>query len=795
VAPKEDEGRQDAQARAAEAVDLLRKVIALERKVNCADEAVDRGLEALARNWLKRVKEQGLQRLLAGLVQKVASDLTRYGRLSLTDRRRLLQELEAKLDHPAEKEPLQARGEGLDTPVQFVKGVGPRRAEALKRAEITTVRDLLYYLPRRHEDRTKLLPIWQLRSGDRACVRVTVCEPGFLEPHQRVTLVKVPAIDDTGALYLVWFNQPYMLERFKEGQEVLATGTVRRYRSTIDLHVEDYELLQEEQDPLQVGRIVPIYPLTQGVSQLLLRRAVDSALKSFLDQVEDAVPAEVRARHGLMSAREALPQVHFPGDLAVVARARDTLAFEELLALQVAFRLGRNARETEEQSPSVPDAERHMRAFAALLPFHLTASQEQALHEIARDLSAGRPMNRLLHGEVGSGKTVLAAAAAYAAAQAGFGTVLMAPTEVLATQHYRVLADLLGRAGVPVRLLIGSLPAAEKRRARAWLHQPQPQVAVGTHALIEEQVVFAHLGLSVIDEQQRFGVAQRLALRSKGANCHVLVMSATPIPRTLMLTAYGDLEVSTLRELPPGRQPVETRISTRAEAYAFLREEIGNGGQAYVVCPLIGEEGDSELTAVMETADRLSQTHLGGARLAILHGRMSREEQDAVVSDFRDRRVDVLVCTTVIEVGVDVPNATVMVIEDAERFGLAQLHQLRGRVGRGEQRSYCFLLPGSRKAELRQRLRIVAATNDGFRVAEEDLRLRGPGEFYGLRQHGVPDLRVADVLRDADLLVAARDEATAILAADPALQRPEHRELRRLVGLYSARQPVAEGAD
>lgn len=795
MTPPQRKDDKDAKARAARALDLLRRVIAHEKRTDYTDKAVDGGLAALARNWFRQVSQEGLRPLLGEVAAKVASGLTRYATLSLSGRKRLLQELEAALEQPAGQAPPEDQGEGLDTPVQYVKGIGPRRAEGLRRAGVRTVRDLLCYLPRGHEDRTQLAQVWQLQSGQRACVRVTVCEPGYLEPHQRVTLVKVPAMDETAYLYLVWFNQPYMLERFTPGQEVLASGTVRRFGSAIDLHVEDYELVREKQDALQVGRIVPIYPLTQGISQLLLRRAVDSALRSFLDQVEEVVPAAIRERHALMPVREALPEAHFPTTLARAAAARESLAFEELLTLQVAFRLRSQGTRALQHGPAVPQAEQDMRTFAATLPFRLTESQQRALAEIASDLQAGPPMNRLLHGEVGSGKTVLAAAAAYAVAQAGCGAALMAPTEVLATQHYRVLSQLLEPAGVSVRLLIGSLPASEKRRVRGWLHQPRAQVAVGTHALIQEQVVFARLGLAVIDEQHRFGVAQRASLRSKGANCHVLVMSATPIPRTLMLTAYGDLEVSTLTELPPGRQPVETSISTRAHAYSFLREQIKQGGQAYVVCPVIGEEGESDLTAVMETAERLGRSYLAGVPLAILHGRMSREEQDRVVGDFRDRRVDVLVCTTVIEVGVDVPNAVVMVVENAERFGLAQLHQLRGRVGRGEQRAYCFFLPGTRKAESLERLRIVEATNDGFRIAEEDLRLRGPGEFFGLRQHGLPDLRVADVIRDAHLLAAARQEAATLLESDPQLHRPEHRQIRRLVESYAKRKPVAEGAD
>ena len=687
------------------------------------------------------------------------------------------------------------RGEGLDTPVQFMKGIGPTRAEALRRAGVRTVRDLLYYLPRRHEDRSNLKQVWQLQPGERACVKVTVCEPGYLDRRPRVTVVKVPALDDTAYLFLVWFNQPYMLDRFSPGQEVLATGTVRRYRSLIDLQVDDYEFVQEDQAPLQVGRIVPIYPLVEGVSQLLLRKAVDTALASFLEYAEEAVPAEIRERQGLMPLREALQQAHFPTDLSLASKARTTLAFEELLALQLAFRLRSQAARSTGQGIPMAEAEQHMRAFASTLPFRLTGSQEQALTEIARDLQSGSPMNRLLHGEVGSGKTVLAAAAGYACAQAGYGSALMAPTEVLATQHYRVLSELLEPARVAVRLLIGSLPPTEKRRIRGRLRHERPQVVVGTHAVIQEQVTFGRLGLAVIDEQHRFGVAQRAALRAKGANCHVLVMSATPIPRTLMLTAYGDLETSTLRELPAGRKPVETRISTRADAYSFLREQVAAGGQGYVVCPAIEGDENGELTAVLETEERLRRSYLEGVPLAILHGRMSREEQDSIVQNFRSRDLQVLVCTTVIEVGVDVPNARVMIIENAERFGLSQLHQLRGRVGRGEEPSFCFLLPGSRKAESRQRLRVIASTNDGFRIAEEDLRLRGPGEFFGLRQHGFPDLRVADVVKDSDLLVAAREQAGAILARDPQLSRPEHRPLARLVGLYAAAKPVAEGAD
>lgn len=673
-----------------------------------------------------------------------------------------------------------------------------------------TLADLLYYFPRRYDDRRQLQPASSLGEGSKTCIRVTIRARGHLHRRPGLSIVEVPATDATGVVDLTWFNQDYMVGKFKPGQELLASGRVRKQGKHTTLVVENWEFVRPGLEPLQVGRIVPIYPLARGlerIGQTSLRRWVREALAVCSERMTERLPQRIRERRGLVGLSQGLRDIHFPEDYDALERARRRLSFEELFLLQLTFLL--RARESRQApAPTVMNGLESALRMARQLPFPLTGAQKRALGEICRDIASGRPMNRLLQGDVGSGKTLVAALGAFAVVNNGCQVAFMAPTEVLAAQHFQVLSDLLGAGGVEVGLLLGSLEGKAKQTLRRRLERGQAMVVVGTHALIQEAVAFQHLGLAVIDEQHRFGVCQRGLLRQKGARpeggtCHLLVMTATPIPRTLTLAFYGDLDVSVIDEMPAGRRPVHTRLVSREEAHRQLAQHLHDGGQAYVVCPAIQTEGvkfqvsgfasaqpDSletcdlqhetveGLTSVVLLAEELKAGLLAPYSVEILHGQMSREDKEATLLRFRAGEVQALVATTVIEVGMDVPSASLMVIEDAERFGLAQLHQLRGRVGRGETASSCLLVPNLPASEFSERLQILLETNDGFRIAEEDLRLRGPGEFYGLRQHGIPDLKAANLATDLAILLEAREEAEKIIALDPALTRPEHLPLK-----------------
>ena len=656
----------------------------------------------------------------------------------------------------------------LSTSVRYIKGIGEQRAKSLEKLRIFTLRDLISYFPRDYEDRRTFRKIRDLEPGETACVTaMAAASPTLNRVRKGMELVKVRAVDETGALDVTFFNQTYMRDHIQAGEHYTFFGKaeVQGSRRTMV-----NPLVERENSRTMTGRIMPVYPLTAGISQLTMTRSVEQGLAACRDLLPDPLPDEVRRDHQLCHTGYAYDQIHFPDDENTLAIARRRLAFEELFLLAIGMQV--LSRRREELS-CAPLRDLDLTAFYGSLPFSLTGAQQRAVDEILADLASGRPMNRLVQGDVGSGKTMVAAAAMVCAARSGRQTALMAPTEILAEQHYKGLAPLLEGLGISCALLTGATPAKERRAVLEGLESGRIQAVIGTHALISPDVTYRDLGLVVTDEQHRFGVGQRSALSAKGERPHLLVMSATPIPRTLALMIYGDLDVSVIDELPPGRQRIDTFAVTgayRPRIYKFLAREIAAGRQAYMICSMVEENGADDRKAVTEYARVLQEQVFPQLRVACVHGRMKGREKEAVMAAFAGGEADILVSTTVVEVGVDVPNATVMVIEDADRFGLSQLHQLRGRVGRGKHKSYCVLITDNRSEETLARMRVMAQTGDGFRIAEEDLRLRGPGDFFGRRQHGLPALKVADLSWDMALLKEAQQAARALLDRDPGLE-------------------------
>ena len=656
----------------------------------------------------------------------------------------------------------------LSTSVRYIKGIGEQRAKSLEKLRIFTLRDLISYFPRDYEDRRTFRKIRDLEPGETACVTaMAAASPTLNRVRKGMELVKVRAVDETGALDVTFFNQTYMRDHIQAGEHYTFFGKaeVQGSRRTMV-----NPLVERENSRTMTGRIMPVYPLTAGISQLTMTRSVEQGLAACRDLLPDPLPDEVRRDHQLCHTGYAYDQIHFPDDENTLAIARRRLAFEELFLLAIGMQV--LSRRREELS-CAPLRDLDLTAFYRSLPFSLTGAQQRAVDEILADLASGRPMNRLVQGDVGSGKTMVAAAAMVCAARSGRQTALMAPTEILAEQHHKGLAPLLEGLGISCALLTGAARAKERRAVLEGLESGRLQAVIGTHALISPDVTYRDLGLVVTDEQHRFGVGQRSALSAKGERPHLLVMSATPIPRTLALMIYGDLDVSVIDELPPGRQRIDTFAVTgayRPRIYKFLAREIAAGRQAYMICSMVEENGADDRKAVTEYARVLQEQVFPQLRVACVHGRMKGREKEAVMTAFAGGEADILVSTTVVEVGVDVPNATVMVIEDADRFGLSQLHQLRGRVGRGKHKSYCVLITDNRSEETLARMRVMAQTGDGFRIAEEDLRLRGPGDFFGRRQHGLPALKVADLSWDMALLKEAQQAARALLDRDPGLE-------------------------
>ncbi len=708
--------------------------------------------------------------------------------------------------HPSPPQPEKGRadlhpgGRTSQTPIALnasltvLAGIGQSHAKDLARLGLRTLGDMLYYFPRRYDDYSQLKPIHRLNYGDEVTVIGTV-QTVTSRPVRAgaVSIVEVVIQDGTGGLRLTWFNQPWLTNRLHGGDSISVSGKIDQYLGRLVMNSPDWEPVEVEN--LHTNRIVPIYPLTANVAQKWLRSRMREVISYWSPKLSDHLPESIRSSAELLNLKTALLQVHFPDNQESLRAARQRLAFDEIFFLQMGvLRQKRDWQAAAAHVFAAPDD--WLEARIGSLPFALTGAQGRAVADIRKDLASGKPMNRLLQGDVGSGKTVVAALAAAIVTEAGAPSTrtsqaaIMAPTSILAEQHFRNLSQLLageGRLRVEsVRLLLGDTPESEKETIRAGLADGSIKVVIGTHALLEDPVTFADLQLTVIDEQHRFGVEQRAALRSKATNPHLLVMTATPIPRSLALTVYGDLDLSVMDEMPPGRQEIETHVLTpreRERAYSLIRSQVAEGRQAFVIYPLIEESEKSDLLAATAEQARLQQEIFPNLKVGLLHGRLRPDEKDAVMLRFREGEFHVLVSTTVVEVGVDIPNATVMLIEGADRFGLAQLHQLRGRVGRGSAQSYCLLVPTHEDAIENERLTAMAETNDGFVLAERDLEQRGPGEFLGTRQSGYAGLRMAS-LSDVRMIEKARLQAQALFERDPDLQMPENQLLADALGRF-----------
>ncbi len=700
----------------------------------------------------------------------------------------------------------------LESSVRFIRGVGPKMAELLAKKGIHNVEDALYHLPNRYEDRRRLRLIDELRPGYVEVFHAEVKTADSVDTKGGRRFFEAVVADGSGTIVLKWFqcNLRYMKGIWQPGKKGIFTGEVVLYGTRREIRHPEVEWFKEGEDLASIiagdavnfGRTVPVYPLTEGLHQKSLRKVLKEVVDSYSRSVATHIPDDIMTRRSLMPVADALNEVHFPGNDAEITvlnnqatKAHRTLVFDELFFFQLGLALKQQGTSLEEGIP-FRISHKYTRPLLKMLPYSLTAAQKRVLSEIKEDMSCPCPMYRLVQGDVGSGKTVVALLAALLAVENDCQAAIMAPTELLAEQHFLGIHKLCEQLGIEVRLLSSAVKGKERTATLTAIESGAVQVVVGTHAVIQEKVRFHRLGLGIIDEQHRFGVLQRGVLKKKGACPHILVMTATPIPRSLAMTVFGDLSLSVIDELPPGRTPVATRVcseSQRSQVYRLIRDEIRSGRQAYLICPLVEESEKSELRAATQMAEHLAAEIFPELRIGLLHGRLKPEEKEAVMHSFKARKLDILVATTVIEVGIDVPNATVMVVEHAERFGLSQLHQLRGRVGRGSNHSRCILLAGGNLSdEARQRLKVMEGTTDGFRIAEADLELRGPGDFLGTRQAGLPDFRVAHILRDARILEEARKEAFTLVEKDPQLTRVENSLLRdELVRRWGGRLELA----
>ncbi len=824
----------------------LQRVLELEAQQGYQNKAVVGGIRQFATFWVGQAREEAVDEQDRALIEQIGDLLADYGSLSGPEaRKKTLDGLFAQLskrearvgvtepvktkspppsqqkrtppphkkqkqaaqqkprstepefvipDEPKpqpkrKREPVDPDPEGLKQPVTILKGVGPKVSEQLATLGAQSLWELLYTFPRRYDDYTLMRPINKLQYGEQVTIIGTIWETRARRTRSNQVIVESVISDGTATVKVTWFNQKWLLDKLPAGMQIVISGKVDQYLGRLIFNSPEWEPL--EMEPLKTRRIVPVYPLTKGLGSNKMRDMMKTAVFHWAPRIPDPLPPNIRDKHNLTRLPEAVEQVHFPDTQDSLHRGRRRLAFDELFLLQLAMQ---GMRQEWQANPSIPiqaDPAVLIR-FHNELPFELTGAQKRVIQEINEDMRTATPMNRLLQGDVGSGKTVVAAAALLQVAATNHQAALMVPTEILAEQHYHSLQKMLSPLGVQLGLLTGSTPAAEKERIYAALASGDIQIAIGTHALIQEGVTFKHLALAIVDEQHRFGVDQREALRKKGMaegtiyHPHLLTMSATPIPRSLALSLYGDLDLSSLDEMPPGRQEIKTRwlpLRDRERAYSFIRRHVQAGRQAYIVYPLVEESDKVAAKAAVEDYGRLQEEVFPDLRVGLIHGRLKASEKESVMRQFYEGEIDVLASTSVIEVGVDVPNSTIMLIEGANRFGLAQLHQFRGRVGRGEHQSFCLLIADGESEVASERLKALEETNDGFVLAEKDLEIRGPGEFFGRRQSGLPELQQASLL-DMELLEITQKEARTLFAQDPLLAQPEHQLLKESVAKF-----------
>lgn len=674
----------------------------------------------------------------------------------------------------------------LQKKTQYLKGVGPKRAMKLQRLQLHTVSDLLYYLPRRYEDRREICSIKDVKPEAIYTVKGKIKTHGVWKSKKGMLIYEMVVTDGTGNIHGVWYNQPYLKRYFRQGQEIIFYGKVEKFRY-LQIANPDYEILNKEEDALEtahMGRIVPIYPLTQDVTQRYLRALIYSAIEGNINLVKEVLPTPLRARNRLTDIKFAIRNIHFPNNFQNLKMAHRRLVFEEFFILETALALIKKQARKHSEGIRHKVEEGLFESFKSMLPFKLTKGQVEAMKRIELDMKSPRPMNRLLEGEVGSGKTIVSMYALLLTIKNDFQGAIMVPTETLAQQHYLTMSEFFMPMGINVRLLIGGASNETKQEIREELEEGRADIIIGTHSLIQEGISFDKIGLVIIDEQHKFGVSQRALFRKKGIKSDVLIMTATPIPRTLTLTVYGELDITTMKELPEGRPPVSTywvEEERKDRVYKFIREELLKGRQAYIVCSRIDETAKSNLAAAKTIYEHLKANVFTDFKLALIHGRMKANEKNKIMRDFKNNKVNILVATVLIEVGIDVSNATLMVIENADRFGLAQLHQLRGRIGRGEHKSYCILLSDPKNENAKRRLEAFEQLLDGFELAEEDLSIRGPGEILGTKQHGLPEIKFGDIVQDKDIFELARREAFRLIDKDNALTDERNRNLREVI--------------